>query len=299
MRIWSIHQIAHWYAYYALVEPSADSFWQPQNTVVVRVKHSYEKHILPAMNIVCWGAGFQRVVLPSRPVGRTLTTAYRNTIGCDQTESAASLSSISNATCALALLQKNESDGTRLEVTPQDAPWRNGKTERAGKDSKEDNCKMTQDGPEAQTWTDFEEDCNAVNQARASKINDSGDSAYQRVFGRTPPQMEDTILECGGADLGVVSRQQAGELTQERSMAMRRLALQASLALDHKGRWKRALHHAAKHYQGEQHVGQPLPLVLATWSECSQETHTCFLAPGRCHQQHVGHGLDCLPRFRS
>ena len=41
-----------------------------KNTVVVRVKHSYEKHILPAMNIVCWGAGFQRVVLPSRPVGR-------------------------------------------------------------------------------------------------------------------------------------------------------------------------------------------------------------------------------------
>ena len=41
-------------------------------------------------------------------------------------------------------------------------------------------------------------------------------------------------------------------------MTMRRLALQASLALDHKRRWKRALHHAAKHYKGELHVGQPL-----------------------------------------
>ena len=39
---------------------------------------------------------------------------------------------------------------------------------------------------------------------------------------------------------------------------MRRLAVQASLALDHKRRWKRALHHAAKHHQGELHVGQPL-----------------------------------------
>ena len=67
---------------------------------------------------------------------------------------------------------------------------------------------MTQDGPEAQTWTDFEKDCDAVNQARASKINDSGYSAYQRVFGKNPPQMEDAVLECGGADLGVVSRQQ-------------------------------------------------------------------------------------------
>ena len=41
-------------------------------------------------------------------------------------------------------------------------------------------------------------------------------------------------------------------------MTMGRLALQASLALDHKRRWKRALHHAAKHYKGELHVGQPL-----------------------------------------
>ena len=89
-----------------------------------------------------------------------------------------------------------ESDGTRLEVTPLEAPWRNGKTERAGKDWKEDYYKMTQDGPEAQTWTDFEEDCDAVNQARASKINDSGsttaDTARTNVFfGRNPPQMED------------------------------------------------------------------------------------------------------------
>ena len=97
-------------------------------------------------------------------------------------------------------------------MTPLEAPWRNGKTERAGKDWKEDYYGMTQDGPEAQTWTDFEEDCDAVNQARASKINE----------------------ECGGADLGVVSRQQTGELAQERSMTMRRIALQASLALNHK-----------------------------------------------------------------
>ena len=66
--------------------------------------------------------------------------------------------------------------------------------------------------------------------------------------------MEDAVLECGGADLRVVSRQQRGELAKERSMTMRRIALQASLALDHKRRWKRALHHAAKHYKGELHV---------------------------------------------
>ena len=115
---------------------------------------------------------------------------------------------------------RGESWGTRLEVTPLEAPWKNGKTERAGKDWKEDYYKMTQDGPEAQKWTDFEEDCHAVNQARASKINGSRYSAYQRVLGRNPPQKEDAVLECGGADLGVVSRQRTGELAQERSMTM-------------------------------------------------------------------------------
>ena len=160
--------------------------------------------------------------------------------------------------CSGIFAEKVESDGTRLEVTPLEAPWRNGKTECAGKDWKADYYKMTQDGPGAHTWTDSEEDCDAVNQARTSKINDSGYSAYQHVFGKNHPQMEDAVLECGGADLGVVSLKQTGELTQERSMTMRRIAPQASLALDHKRRWKRALHHAAKHYKGELHVGQPL-----------------------------------------
>ena len=90
--------------------------------------------------------------------------------------------------------EKVESDGTRLEVTPLNSPWRNGKTERAGKDMKEDHYKLTQDGSEAQTWKDFEEECDAVKQARASTINDSGYNAHQRVFGSNFPQVEDAIF---------------------------------------------------------------------------------------------------------
>ena len=84
--------------------------------------------------------------------------------------------------CSGIFVEKVESDGTRLEFTPLEAPWRSGKTERAGRDWKEDYYKMIQDGPEAPTWKDFEEDCDAVTQARASKNNDSGYSAYQRVL---------------------------------------------------------------------------------------------------------------------
>ena len=309
------------------MEPSADLFWKPPHScgaceaqkrpagpLVSRSRHSfvfnevvgldlffpntYEKHTLPAMNIVCWGTGLQRVVPLRDQSGEILRNAYRNywlrffgrarILVVDQQRSF----------CAGIFAEKVESDGTRLEVTPLEAPWRSGKTERAGKDWKEDYCKMTHDGPEAQTLTDSEEDCNAVNQANASKINDSGYCAYQRVFGRNPKQMEDAILVCGGADLGVVSRQQAGELTQKkRSMTMRRLVLQASLALDHKRRWKRALHHAAKHYKGELHVGQPL-WFWRRGANAAKKPTNAFLAPGHGHQQHVDHSLDSLPRFR-
>ena len=191
------------------------------------------------MNIVCWGTGLQRVIPMRDQSGETLVVDRQRSL------------------CSGIFADKVESDGTGLQVTPLEAPWRNNKTERADKEWKEDHCKMTQDGPEAQTWTDFEEDCDAVNHARASKIKDRGYSACQRVFVRNPPLREDAVLECRGADQAVVSPQQTGEMAQERSMTMRRCALQASLALDHKRRWERAMHHAAKHYKVELHVGQP------------------------------------------
>ena len=40
--------------------------------------------------------------------------------------------------CSWIFAEKVESDGTRLEVTPLEAPWRNGKTERAGRDLQDD-----------------------------------------------------------------------------------------------------------------------------------------------------------------
>ena len=77
-----------------------------------------------------------------------------------------------------------------------------------------------------------------MNQAKASKNNDSGYNAYQSVLSRNPPQVEDAVLECGEEDLGVRSWQQTGELG-------------ANLALDQKRRWKRALY-----YAGETLLGQ-------------------------------------------
>ena len=129
--------------------------------------NTYEKHALPAMNIVCWCTGLQRVIPLRDQSGETLRTAYRN----NWLRSLARPRIQQRRMCLGIFAENVESDGTRLEVTPLE---RNGKTERAGKVWKEDYYKMTQDGSEAQTWTDFAEDCDAVNQARASKINDSG-----------------------------------------------------------------------------------------------------------------------------
>ena len=91
--------------------------------------------------------------------------------------------------------------------------------------------------------------------------------------------MEDAIFECGGADQGVVSRQHTGKLAQERSVTMRRLALQASLALDHKRPRKRALHRAAKHTKGELHVGQPL-WIWRRGANAAKRTTSAFWHPG-------------------
>ena len=132
------------------------------------------------MNIVCWGTGLPRVVPLRDQSAETLRNAHRNNCLRHGRPRIFDVDQQRNLFSGI-FWEKVESDGTRLEVTPLEAPWRNGKTEW-----KEDYYKTTQDGPEAQTWTDFEEDCDAVNQARASKINDGGYSACQRVFGRNP-----------------------------------------------------------------------------------------------------------------
>ena len=106
MRTWGIHQTEHWYAYYAWVGPSAEFVLaaarhtcdaceaQKAGPIVSRSPNSFmfndvvgldlfflnthEKHTLPAMNIVCWGTGLQRVVPLRNQSGETLRTAYRN-----------------------------------------------------------------------------------------------------------------------------------------------------------------------------------------------------------------------------
>ena len=114
-------------------------------------------------------------------------------------------------------------------MTPLEAPWRSGKTERACKGWKERQKSTTADTVRTNVFS--------------AGILHRWKMPFWNVEEQTQRPKE---------------LPQTGELAQERSMTMRRIALQASLALDHKRRWKRALHHAAKHYKGELHVGQPL-----------------------------------------
>ena len=155
---------------------------------------------------------------------------------------------------------------------------------------------MTQDCPEAQTWTDFEEDCDAVNQARASKIQ------RQRIQ-RVPTCFRQESSTGGRCRFGMWrSRprrsEPAAELAQQRSMIVRRIALQASLALDHKRRWKRALHHAAKHFKGELHVGQPL-WFWRRGANAAKKPTNAFWHPGVVISNTLTTVRDSPPRFRS
>ena len=227
------------------------------------------------MNIVCWDTGLQRIIPLRDQSGETLRNAYRNNWLRSYGRPRILVVDQQRLLCSCIFAEKVESDGTRLEVTPLEASWRNGKTERAGKDWKEDYCKMTQDGTEAQTWTDVEQDCDAVNQARASKIYDSWKSAYQRFFDKNPPQMEGAVLECGGPDLGVVSRHQTGELAQERSKETSSAPRSETL-------------------QGR--TAQPLWFGRRGVNAADSPT-SAFLVHGCSIQQHVGHGLDCIQWF--
>ena len=125
--------------------------------------NTYEKHTLLAMNIVSWGTGLQRVILLRDQSGETVRNAYRNNWLRSYGRPRILVVDRQRSLCSGIFADKVESDGTRPEVTPLEALWRSGKTERAGKDWKEDYYKMTQECPEAQTWTDFEECCDPVN----------------------------------------------------------------------------------------------------------------------------------------
>ena len=133
-----------------------------------------------------------------------------------------------------------------------------------------------------------------MNQARASKINDSGYSACQRVFchrWKMPCwSAEEQIWGCEQATSRRTGSRTVDDYETPCPPNKFSLGPQTSLETSPAQR--------CETLQGRT-TCWTTPLVLATWSECSQETNKRFLAPGRGHQQHVGHSLDSLPRFRS
>ena len=117
---------------------------------------------------------------------------------------------------------------------------------------------MTQDGLEAQTWADFEDCCDAVNQARASKLTTVNKVHISVFSAESLHRWKLPFWNAAGTIWEPLVSNNQGELTQEKSMTMKHIALQTSLTVDHQRRWKRALHHATKNYEGELHVGQSL-----------------------------------------
>ena len=151
-----------------------------------------------------------------------------------------------------------EADGTRVEVTPAESPWRNGRTERAGGDWKATYHRVAEDTPEITTEAVFQEICDAVNYARGMLIREYGYSTYQRVLGKPPAVGEDPINEEDDGDLGVASKVEAGDEDMRLSVELRQRAMAAARECDCSRRWKRALRRAKRHYEGEYHTGQPI-----------------------------------------
>ena len=134
MRTWDTHQIALWYVLslggakrrfiLAAAKHSCgacEAQKRPAGPIVSRSPHSfvfndvvgldlfflntYEKHTLPAMNIVCWCTGLQRVFLLRDQSGETLRDVYRN-YWLRSYEDLASLLSTSSAACVQGFLRR-------------------------------------------------------------------------------------------------------------------------------------------------------------------------------------------------
>ena len=103
--------------------------------------NTYERHTLPAMTTVCWGTGLQRVILLRDQSGETLRNAHRNNWLRSYGRPRILVVDQQGGLCSGIFEEKVDNDGTRLEVTPLEAPWRNGKTERAGKELLQDDTR--------------------------------------------------------------------------------------------------------------------------------------------------------------
>ena len=216
----------------------------------------------------------------------------------DETEQ--SLSDSNRNLCSRIFAEKIESDGNRREVTSLEAPWRSDKTERAGRDCKEDYYKMTQNGSEASTRKVFlrgprrREPSQGVKSQRQrvqcapTCFRQESSSDERCCFGvwrsrprRSKPAADRRICK------GTVDEYETHRPTGKPGIGSQ-TSMETSPA------------HAAKHYKGELHLGQqPLWFWRRGWSERSKKTNRRILAPGCSNQQHVDHGLDCIPWFRS
>ena len=78
------------------------------------------------MNIVCWGTGLQRVIPLQDQSGETLRNAYRNNWLRSYGRPRILVVDQQRSLCSDIFAEKVESDGTRLEVTPLEVPWRCG-----------------------------------------------------------------------------------------------------------------------------------------------------------------------------
>ena len=79
------------------------------------------------MSIVCWGTGLQRVIPLRDQSGETLRNAYRNNLLRSYGRPRILVVDQQRSLCSGIFAEKVENDGTRLEMTQLEAPWRNGK----------------------------------------------------------------------------------------------------------------------------------------------------------------------------
>ena len=216
-----------------------------------------EEMKVPILNIICWGTDLQMCVRITQEDGTTLRKAYRETWLRHYGKPRVLVLDQGRNFSKGIFPERAEADGSTLQIIPTEAPWRNGKTERAGGEWKKTFYRTAEDVT-IQTTADLDELIDAVNISRNDLPGRSGFSAYQRVLGRVPALPEGIEEEDGAGHLGVISRLLNGDEALIQSVGMRAKARRAAREVDSRARWQRALLRARRDPKEDFQPGMPI-----------------------------------------
>eukprot|EP00971_Amphidinium_carterae_P113979 2258445-Amphidinium_carterae.1 len=196
---------------------------------------------IPVLSMICWGTLMHVCVLLKDKTSKRVRKAYRRNWLRVFGPPRKVVSDQGGEFMGAEFCERLETDGSVHEVTPADAPWQNGRTERHGGTVKLMLTRARMTLP-PRNRDELEELLVATVQAKNAYTLVGGFSPFQRVFG--------TQLHLPGGNFGdewreheiaTMSAIEAGDAALARTMEMRRAAREAFQFVDSSSRVRRSI----------------------------------------------------------